>query len=100
MCVKSYNVLFQIQFFTRGLILRQFHEKCSFKSSEDVPGDVFFDVRCWDGCHGHGHWLRSTQPVRVVGPTGVVAHVVQVAEHVGHGRETTQAAARGACFIF
>jgi len=56
--------------------------------------DVFLNGLAGDGVHHHGHGLLGGQPVGVVVALREVAHVVGVAEQVGHGAELAQAAAR------
>lgn len=63
-----------------------------------LPADERLDVLAGDRCHVHGHGLRCGQPVGVVITGGKVADIVDVAEHVGHGAESGQAATRGACW--
>jgi len=56
-----------------------------------LPADVRLDALPTDW--GHGHGLRRGQPVGVVVTGGEVADIVDVAEHEGHGAESSQAAA-------
>lgn len=50
-------------------------------------GNVLLHIRTLDRGHHHGHGLGGAQPVTVVIPAGVITHVVEVTEEVGHGGE-------------
>lgn len=44
------------------------------------------------GLHAHRHWLGGWQPVGIVIPWCKVTDIVDVAEHEGHGAETSKTA--------
>ena len=59
----------------------------------NAPRDELLDLLRLDGGHHLRHGLGGAEPVAVVVATGVVAYVVQVAEHEGHSRESLKARA-------
>lgn len=61
-------------------------------ASRNEALDVLADHRC----HGHGHALVGAQPVTVVIPRAEMAGLLDITEHVRHGREAPQTRARAA----
>lgn len=73
-----------------GLAVDSYHHSRSF--THNTPADEGLDARPSQWLHAHRHWLGGWQPVGIVIPWCKVTNIVDVAEHEGHGAETSKTA--------